>query len=86
MLANERNQVFDERKTWNLDRKNNCYSRCQAETKKINMNRQMKQLETRMDASKKGLVSFPYTAFNSDEKSFDPSNSMKLGKCKSQSA
>ena len=53
---NEIQQIFDDRKTWNLDGNNNSDNGRQAETNKTNINLQIKQLQPMLDAIKKRLV------------------------------
>ena len=91
---NEIQQIFDDRKTWNLDGNNNSDNGRQAETNKTNINLQIKQLQPMLDAIKKRLVSFTDTSNESDENFFpdtaadsyknyvEPSDSIKEIKCK----
>ena len=63
---NEIQQIFDDRKTWNLDGNNNSDNGRQVETNKTNINLQIKQLQPMLDAIKKRLVSFTDTSNESD--------------------
>ena len=47
---NEIQQIFDDRKTWNLDGNNNSDNGRQVETNKTNINLQIKQLQPMLDA------------------------------------
>ena len=62
--ADEQQQIFYDRKTWNLVRNNNRDSGCQAKTNITNTNHQIKQLQARPDDSKKRLAPFLDTAEN----------------------
>ena len=91
---NEIQQIFDDRKTCNLDGNNNSDNGRQVETNKTNINLQIKQLQPMLDAIKKRLASFTETADESDENFFpdtaadsyknyvEPSDSIKEIKCK----
>ena len=64
---NKQHKIFDDGKTWNLGCKNNSKNRLQEETNKTNMNRQIKQLQDRLDSSKNSFEYFPDTASDSDK-------------------
>ena len=62
---------------WNLGRKNRGEIRKQTPSNKTKTNLQTKQLQSRKDAKKKCLTSIFDSSIKSDNKSADPSNSIK---------
>ena len=84
LSANERQNLFDDHNTWNLGRKNNSDNGCQTDANKSKMNRQIKQHQASLDASKNHIASFPDTATYPYENSVGPSYLIKGIKYKNQ--
>ena len=84
LSADEWQQIFYDRKKWNLGHKKISDNGRQPPTNKTDTNLQIKQLQDSLDASKNRLTSFPYTSEKSDGNYFDPTDSIMGIKSKKQ--
>ena len=82
LSTDERQQIFYDHKTWNIDCKKSSDNEQQPETNKTDMNRQIKPNQDILYAIKNRLVSLPDTSYELNNNYVDNSNSIKGNKSK----
>ena len=80
VLADERQQIFDDRKTWDLGHKKSGDNGLQTHTNKTAVTFHIKHPQDRMDDSKKRFASLPDTAADSDKNYFSPTIKSQVAK------